>query len=315
MKKHDGGQRYIFVGGAPRSGTTLVQNMLDSHPDIYGTPEFKHLPRIIEMRRAMHMDVQDGVIDDICSHEEVDYNIRALIDSFLMPLVERHECRLLSEKTPENILVFDGLIELFPQAHFFHVVRDPRAVISSLFEVAKKARGKGDLSYYYCGNTRAAIKHTKLCLKNGFKASMQYPDKVMTVVYEQLVHDPRTQTERMCRFLHLPWSEKMLVPGETAHPAKKAMTCERNSIWYDEEMFTRNPVKDSLEKWQDVLSLTDRIRIASAFMQMDELRNLGYDLPLKGMPAVWRTVAGAKANLQRSIRVKLRWTVERLLRL
>ena len=55
----DGGSRFIFVGGAPRSGTTLVQNMLDSHPDILGGPEFIHIPDIINLR---HINVLDTVL-------------------------------------------------------------------------------------------------------------------------------------------------------------------------------------------------------------------------------------------------------------
>lgn len=47
------GKRYILVGGAPRSGTTLLQNILDSHPDIVGGPEFMHLRDFVELRKTL----------------------------------------------------------------------------------------------------------------------------------------------------------------------------------------------------------------------------------------------------------------------
>lgn len=45
------GERLIFTGGAARSGTTLVQNILDSHPDIVGGPEFLHLEDLMAFKK------------------------------------------------------------------------------------------------------------------------------------------------------------------------------------------------------------------------------------------------------------------------
>ena len=83
----------MFVGGAPRSGTTLVQNMLDAHPAILGGPEFLHLARIVELRAAMRESVALGMIDAFASADEVDRLFRALIEDLLLPLADRHGAR------------------------------------------------------------------------------------------------------------------------------------------------------------------------------------------------------------------------------
>ncbi|NIA09336.1 MAG: hypothetical protein GWP10_06315 [Nitrospiraceae bacterium] len=114
------GKRLIFVGGAPRSGTTLVQNMLDSHPDILGGPEFLHIPHIINLRKGLQHSIEREWIDLICSYDDVDKAICLLIECLLLPLADRHGCKFLSEKTPENVLVFSELISLFPGARFIY---------------------------------------------------------------------------------------------------------------------------------------------------------------------------------------------------
>jgi hypothetical protein len=151
------GERLIFVGGAPRSGTTLVQNMLDCHEEIYGGPEFLHIPDIVRVRSKLHASIARKWIDLICSYEQVDKMTAAWIEDFLLPLADAQRARFFSEKTPENVLVFPQLIELFPKARFIFVVRDPRAIVSSLLEVGARARAKALKPPFFTKNLAAAI--------------------------------------------------------------------------------------------------------------------------------------------------------------
>ncbi|MGB0109821.1 MAG: sulfotransferase, partial [Terriglobales bacterium] len=57
--------RLIFVGGSPRSGTTLVQRVLDCHPEIYGGPEFDFVPPIVDLFQEMRRSIRSGRIDAI----------------------------------------------------------------------------------------------------------------------------------------------------------------------------------------------------------------------------------------------------------
>lgn len=138
FERHDGRQ-LIFVGGAPRSGTTLVQNMLDSHPEIFGGPEFLHIPEIIELRDRMHHSVSRHLIDQVCSHGQVDAQFRTLIEGFLMPPARQPDIRLISEKTPGNVLVFAELMSLWPRA--LHSRRSRSARDHLLHAGGRRARG------------------------------------------------------------------------------------------------------------------------------------------------------------------------------
>ena len=189
MADPHGGARFIFVGGAARSGTTLVQNMLDSHPDICGAPEFHHIADIVQLRKKLYSSIDQELIDLVCSYDDVDSCICALIEGLLLPLAEKYGCRLLSEKTPNNVLIFPELINLFPEAHFIYVVRDPRAVIASMLQVGKRAKKVGWKTQDYTQSVFAAISYINQCLKAGFASYKIAPKRVLAVVYERLVSD------------------------------------------------------------------------------------------------------------------------------
>ncbi|MBV1906180.1 MAG: sulfotransferase [Pseudomonadales bacterium] len=269
--------RIIFLGGSPRSGTTLVQNMLDSHPDILGGPEFLHLPDIIALRKKLLDSVSRGWIDIICTTEQVDKQISAFIDNVLIPFADAHGAKYVSEKTPENVLVFCELMELYPQSKFVHVVRDPRAIIASLLKVGKKARESNQVPADHAANVLSAIRHVKRSFSAGFDAVHAQPDQVYTLVYEELVKDPAGEMAKLCEFLGITWNEEMLRPGEKKHLGEAAITVNSGQIWYDQATFNSNPNTDSLEKWKTELLPYQTLMVNRAFQSNKELCKLGYE--------------------------------------
>ena len=270
------GERLIFIGGAPRSGTTLVQNIVDSHPNIYGGPEFLFLREIIDLRRKIHQNIERKFLVDLCSYEEADQKIGSLIESFFLPLANQNNCSLYSEKTPENILVFSELIELFPASRFIYVVRDPRGVVSSLLQVGKRAQEKGIKGVKYIRNLKTAIAHTQNCLENGFFSVRKTPEKVLVLVYENLVTTPENETKKICEFLGIEWSKQMLNPGEFKHTGEKAIT--KDEIWYEQKLYNRNPEVNEIDKWKNLLTSNQKMRVFLAFGKNDDLKQLGYNI-------------------------------------
>ena len=277
------GYRLIFIGGSPRSGTTLVQNMLDSHPLILGGPEFLHLPDIVELRRKLHASIDREWIDIICSREDVDTHIISLINKLLLPLADKHGYEYYSEKTPENILAFLELIELFPEAHFIQVIRDPRAIISSMQQVKKRAIEKGLKPPFFTTNISTGIAYIKRCFDVGFKASKHAPGKVLTVVYEHLLSNPEMETKRLCEYLGIKWSDLMLRPGDKEHLGDRAITVKSNEIWYDSKTYNRNLAVQNMEKWKNELALYQQLRTTMAFAGNRELVQYGYDFSINGL--------------------------------
>jgi protein-tyrosine sulfotransferase len=237
----DQGERFVFVGGAPRSGTTLLQNMLDSHPEILGGPEFLHLREIAELRSRMAASIRNGWITEFCSLEEMDRAVAELIARLLLPLADRHGAALISEKTPKNVFGFEELLGLFPQARAIHVVRDPRAVVASMLEVGRRAERQGVKLQPFTRYVGAAVRYVKECYEAGARAAELAPGRVLTVAYERLVASPEKETRRICDFLGLPWDEAMLRPGEHQHIGLAPITEGNDNLWYDRASYQRNP--------------------------------------------------------------------------
>jgi protein-tyrosine sulfotransferase len=277
-------QRLIFIGGSPRSGTTLVQNILDSHPLILGGPEFLHLVDFIELRRKLHGSIAREWIDIICNRKDVDAQIVHWIKKLFLPLADKHQCEYYSEKSPDNILVFSELVELFPEAHFIHILRDPRAILSSMRQVKRRAKGKGLAPPSFTTNTATSIAYIKRCYDAGFRACRLIPDKVLTVVYEQLIANSETEAKRICAHIGIGFDDRMLRPGEKEHLGVKAITVKSNEIWYDSKTYSRNIGTRESEKWRNELPLYDQIRTTMAFAGHKELGQIaGYDFTVKGL--------------------------------
>jgi hypothetical protein len=302
------GARFIFVGGAPRSGTTLVQNMLDMHPEIAGGPEFLHLTKILALRASLKKKVANGRIDAFCSGADVDRTIRGMIEALLLPLADREGRTYLSEKTPANCLVFGELLELFPKARCLFVLRDPRAIVASMLEVGRRGRAMGLSPRPYTRSLQAATEHVETCFRAGFAAEAAAPDRVLVVEYGALVTDPAAETRRVCGFLGLPWAPEMRVPASRSHAGEKAITVNDRNLWYDAQSFRRDPDPAGIDKWRGRLTPGQVARIGAAFAGMRSLGRFGYDLRDEMSPGVraleiaMRGLERGRAGLQRVLR-------------
>jgi hypothetical protein len=267
--------RYIFVGGAPRSGTTLLQNMLDSHPEIIGGPEFLHLPDIIRLRQSMQPNLSKGWLDEYCTSNEADAYIKQLIDNFLLPIARNKEVSFISEKTPANISVFSDLAVMYPDAFFIHILRDPRAVVASMLKVGRRARKKGIQTQSFTRNTIHAANFLKKCYAEGAAFQSGNDSRLLTIKYEDLVKNPEALTHRICTFLELSWDSRMLRPDKYEHSGEEAIT---NDIWYSKEEYKRRPTGAAIDKWKNDLSFAQRSLLYYFFRSNQTLRSHGYQL-------------------------------------
>ncbi len=257
------GARFIFVGGAPRAGTTLLQNMLDSHPKIFGGPEFLLLPSIIRLRQNLRDSIDRGTIDVICSYEDVDDGVASLIERLLLPIAERNDCVFMSEKSPNNVLVFPDLLSIFPGAKSIQIVRDPRAVVSSLLRVRDRALARKVDPPRQSATFRRAITVTRTSMESGLEASKLFSERVLTVVYEDLVLNTEEETRRICQFLGVEWSPNMTKPSQFDHLGEKAITASR--LWYQPHSFARDPDPKEIDKWKQHLTTLQAALVTEAF--------------------------------------------------
>jgi hypothetical protein len=207
-KRSDELGRLVFVGGSPRSGTTLVQRILNHHPKVYGGPEFDFIPGIAELYQRMRDSVRSGRITRIVDETTVREAFRELIASLLIPKAETEGVRILSEKTPSNVLAFDLLEEIVPETKKILVIRDPRDVVNSMLEVGNRQRRRLGHTSGFVRDIFAAVAYMNRCLFAGCSFA-EHSTNCLVVYYEDVVANPLQEANRIYAFLGLETLQEM----------------------------------------------------------------------------------------------------------
>ena len=136
--------KFLFIGGAGRSGTSMVQDLMCKHPSINGGPEFNFTKGIMNLHRGMRTPFFLDRNKQYYTESFLDESFQSFYEGFFHGL-DRDATGYISEKTPDNIDVIEDLLRLFPDSKFVFVYRDGRDVVLSNRKVAKRAAGKIDL--------------------------------------------------------------------------------------------------------------------------------------------------------------------------
>src|SRR5262249_2812153 len=148
---------YLFIVGCPRSGTTLLQRMVNAHPAIAITPESHWIPKFPGKRWT---ETPEGAITNklrrrLLAHpkfsrlgitkkklkslapkaEPVSY--AKLVSRLFDFYGQRFGKQLVGDKTPDYVRHMESLHRLWPTARFVHVIRDGRDVVTSMQEWPK----------------------------------------------------------------------------------------------------------------------------------------------------------------------------------
>lgn len=222
-------QNPIFVIGCVRSGTTLLRAMLNAHPNIAIPYEPVSFSRIISTRspwscrwtrKDVHQPIEEflaypavqfwklgvsAVLAELGEGEVFGYGdmLRAIYSAY----ARRAGKPRWGDKTPSNTFELPYLVREFPEAQFVHIVRDGRDVFLSWckvdwarYDVVQAAKRWRHWVYeaYELGETLGSTQYLQLR-------------------YEDLVRDPRSHLQAVCRFLREPFDERMLDYHQEQH--------------------------------------------------------------------------------------------------
>lgn len=187
----------IFIGGVPRSGTTLMRAMLDAHPEVRCGQETRVIPRILQLRSHWMKSEKESVrLVEAGITKEV---LNGAIAQFCLEIIAKHgdPAPRLCNKDPLTLKMGSYVIELFPAAKFLFMVRDGRATVHSIISRKVTITGFDLTSYRQCltkWNQAIQTMHEQ-CKEIG-------SDRCMMVYYEQLVLHPEEWMRKILHFRH-----------------------------------------------------------------------------------------------------------------
>lgn len=251
---------FIFVGGAPRSGTTLVQRILLSHPAITGGAEFSNIQEIVKLYNRIIYFHNEGRIDNITSVDNIKKSFVNFIKNLFYELDKNDEFIYISEKTPSNIDVFNELMDISDNYRFVFVLRNPFDIIASMLEVGKGMKKKKIKPIYFTRNIINATNYTYNCINKGVNLSAKFSNKVILVKYEDVIINKEREAKKMFEFLNL--NSVDAINSTEITDSKLDSRMKYDDIWYSKEKFGNNIMQNrmgqgilTLKKYQQYIIL------------------------------------------------------------
>ena len=233
--------KIIFILGMPRSGTSLVEQIISSHSQVIGGGELPILPKIIKnnFMSSQKIDAEkfNEIINDPLKIELINRNYKNFIKYFNI------KNNFITDKAPLNFRWIGFIKVLFPNAKIIHCQRDPKNNCLSMY----KNLFEGGLGFSYDENDLVKFYKTYKNLMSFWKAKKH--NDILEISYEELVKDNREQIKRILKYCELEWEENCLNFYNNKNPIKTMSTAQEKPIY-----------KSSLsayEKYRDYLKIIE----------------------------------------------------------
>ncbi len=229
-----GSKRPIFILGMPRSGTTLTEQILSSHSDVFGAGELLYIKERLNEIRDLKPGVQGfslGHIADLSEQEMTGFANRYLEDIGKL----NSEARFVTDKMPHNFLMVGLINLLFPDARIIHCRRNPLDnALSVYFQnflwAHNYATDLANIGHFY-NEYRRLMKH--------WEQVIDIP--MLHVDYEDMIEDAEGMSRKILDFCGLEWQDSVLDFHTTGRAVATAS--------FDQ---VRQPIyKTSRERWKN----------------------------------------------------------------
>jgi len=222
----------VFIIGMFRSGTTLCEQILASHPDIYGAGELLDIHQIsVNIHKSDFHDQSPTSLINISQNQLSEAAIKYL------ETLNKHSstAKCVVNKMPANFFHVGLISKLFPNSKIIHMIRDPRDVCTSMFfqRFGNQMNFATDLEsladYHLAYQKMMEYWHTVLEID------------ILDIVYEELISNQEEITRKMIDFCGLDWDERCLSFYKTKRDV--------NTPSYDQ---VRKPIyKKSVARWKN----------------------------------------------------------------
>tara|TARA_B110001452_G_scaffold102756_1_gene85281 strand:+ start:2438 stop:4015 length:1578 start_codon:yes stop_codon:yes gene_type:complete len=233
-------KKIIFVCGMPRSGTTLVEQILSSHPDVYGAGELLYLEKIITENFLINKEINKQKIIDLQNTSS-----EKIISEYLKFFeIYNFDENTIIDKTPQNFKWIGFIKIFFPDAKIIICQRNAKDNCVSLFKnnfpssMMNWAFNQEEIAEYY-------NQYFKLISfwKN------KIPNDIYNLNYEKLINDNKGEIDKLLKFCNLDLSEKCYdFTRFSKTPIKTVSVSQANKPIYKDSINSFNMYQNFLQK-------------------------------------------------------------------
>lgn len=322
----------IFIIGCPRSGTTLLGLMLDSHPSISIAHEagifhflyhhsgkqrwkfsstvdrkifFEKLEHNSNLQEAFGQDVICTATRELQAAERLTEKL--IIDSLFAAYLRESGKTIWGEKTPTYYYHISDILSLYPQAAIICIIRDPRAVFASMKRYARYKEGQ--MGHWWMTEN---LDEASMLWLDSYESAMKWKSKIFSVKYEELVQSPEAVLRDLTQhYLNIPYNPAMLKYYEKTED--KIVNIPE---WHKAATHRVNPA--NAYRWRSELT-SDEISQVESILH-EQMKQLGYELEsncLKNTEhfkvTIKRSIYIVKRNINKSLKFTA-WQIFRFLK-
>ena len=240
-KKVKNKNKIIFICGMPRSGTTLVEQIISSHKNVYGAGELNYLSKSI--RKNLYN--KNKIIEEEFLKKTNDSNNYIAEDYFNYLKSQTFDQDIVTDKAPLNFRWIGFIKIIFPNAKIIHCTRDPKNNCLSMF----KNLFEGGLNFTY--DEKILVEYYKKYQDLMIFWNKKYENSILEVKYEDLINNNETEIKKIIEFCDLNWEENCLSFYKNKTPIKTMSTAQARKPIYKSSL-------NGFEKFKQYLKIIEK---------------------------------------------------------
>tara|TARA_B100000780_G_C21108505_1_gene447798 strand:+ start:271 stop:1821 length:1551 start_codon:yes stop_codon:yes gene_type:complete len=223
-KDNNSKKNIIFILGMPRSGTSLIEQIITSHSEVFGAGELPQLSKIVKDRLMNEESISSEQVVKLINDETFSNLLRKDYYDYLKRFNAKET--FITDKAPLNFR-WIGLIKiLFPNSKIIHCSRNPKDNCLSLY----KNFFEGGLNFSYDQKELGTYYNLYLDLIKFWNE--KFPGSIYEAKYEQIITNQENEIKNIINFCDLPWEESCLSFYKNKTPIKTMSTAQARQPIY-----------------------------------------------------------------------------------
>ena len=235
----------IFILGMPRSGTSLVEQIISSHSEVFGGGELPILSNIIRnnfvddnllFKKTFYKNIRDPLVISGIKSEYLNFTKNFKFSE-----------KYITDKAPLNFRWIGFIKLMFPNIKIIHCTRDPKNNCLSMF----KNLFEGSLNFTYDQDDLVEYYHHYLDLMSFWK--LKFEDSILEIKYENLINNNVDEIKKIIKFCNLDWENDCLSFHKNKAPIKTMSTAQARRPIYKSSLKAYDKFKSYLTVFEKKL--------------------------------------------------------------